>query len=100
MRLEDPHRPYVDEVGFPCPQCGGRMRARARGHRRLVRLGRDAVRPGARAVRERGALRARFPADFICEALDQTRGWFYSLLAIVVAALRRRRPTATSSASG
>ena len=36
----------------------------------------------ARAVRERGRFEARFPADFICEALDQTRGWFYSLLAV------------------
>ena len=45
--------------------------------------GRDAVRPAPRAARERGALRgSSFPADFVCEALDQTRGWFYSLLAI------------------
>ena len=40
----------------------------------------------------------RFPADFICEALDQTRGWFYSLLADLDAAVRPA-PTATSSAS-
>ena len=39
----------------------------------------------ARAVRERGAGSSeRFPADYICEALDQTRGWFYSLLAVSV----------------
>ena len=43
----------------------------------------DAVRPAPRAVRERGRCsRQRFPADYICEAIDQTRGWFYSLLAI------------------
>ena len=41
----------------------------------------------------------RFPADFICEALDQTRGWFYSLLAISTLLFDRRR-FATSSASG
>ena len=40
----------------------------------------------------------RFPADFICEALDQTRGWFYSLLAVSTL-LFDRSPTATSSAS-
>ena len=45
--------------------------------------GRDAVRAVARAVRERrSASSSDFPADFICEALDQTRGWFYSLLAV------------------
>ena len=38
----------------------------------------------ARAVRERGHVGERFPADYICEALDQTRGWFYSLLAVSV----------------
>ena len=69
---------------LPLPAVRRADDARARGHRRLVRLRLDAVRAGPRPVRERGALRARFPADFVCEALDQTRGWFYSLLAISV----------------
>ena len=55
---------------------------RAGGGRLLVRLRRDAVRPVARAVREPGAVRGAFPADYICEAIDQTRGWFYSLIAV------------------
>ena len=42
----DPHRPYVDDVVVPCRACGGRGPARAGGHRRLVRLGLDAVRAG------------------------------------------------------
>ena len=41
----------------------------------------------------------RFPADFICEALDQTRGWFYSLLADLDAPVRPARATRTCSAS-
>ena len=41
----------------------------------------------------------RFPADFICEAIDQTRGWFYSLLAVNTLVFGRSRRTATSSAS-
>ena len=49
----------------------------------MVRLGRDAVRPAPLPVRERARhFEHGFPADFICEAQDQTRGWFYSLLAV------------------
>ena len=83
-RSSDPHRPYVDERRrCPCARVRRADAPRARGDRRLVRLGLDAVRPVARAVREPGASsRQQFPADYICEAIDQTRGWFYSLLAI------------------
>ena len=48
----------------------------------MVRLGRDAVRAAPLPVRERERFAERYPADFICEAQDQTRGWFYSLLAV------------------
>ena len=55
-------------------------RARAR---HVVRLGLDARRAVPLPVRERPTRSTtRFPADFICEAIDQTRGWFYSLLAV------------------
>jgi isoleucyl-tRNA synthetase len=79
----DLHRPAVDDVTIECPKC---------------------EQPGARRVEpvldawfDSGAMPAaqfhypfeheelfaqRFPADFICEAIDQTRGWFYSLLAV------------------
>jgi isoleucyl-tRNA synthetase len=50
----DLHRPYVDDVTFCLPECGGDMHARARGHRRLVRLRLHAVRAVALPVRERG----------------------------------------------
>ena len=74
--------------------------ARARGHRRLVRLGLHAVRPVARAVRERGHVRgSSFPADYICEAIDQTRGWFYSLLAISTLLFDQRAVQDRASAS-
>ena len=59
--LEDPHRPYVDDMTFDCEQCGARDAPRARGDRRLVRLRRDAVRPAPRAVREPGAVRGALP---------------------------------------
>src|SRR4051794_2009601 len=84
IRLEDPHRPYVDDVGFPCPQCHGRMRRVPE----VIDVWFDS---GAMPFAQEHApfqhedrFARRFPADFICEALDQTRGWFYSLLAISV----------------
>jgi isoleucyl-tRNA synthetase len=76
----DPHRPFVDEIILPC-DCGGEM------HRvpDVIDVWYDS---GAMPFAQHhhpfagpSALEGRFPADFICEALDQTRGWFYSLLA-------------------
>jgi isoleucyl-tRNA synthetase len=81
VALEDPHRPFVDEVSFPCPECSSEM------HRveEVIDVWFDS---GAMPFAQYHAphenkeqFEARFPADFICEALDQTRGWFYSLLA-------------------
>ncbi len=78
----DLHRPYVDEVQYDCPKCGDRM-ARVPD---LIDVWFDS---GSMPVaqwhypfenEERFA--RQFPADFICEAVDQTRGWFYSLHAI------------------
>jgi isoleucyl-tRNA synthetase len=80
--LDDPHRPYVDEVTFACQECGGQMRR----VEEVIDVWFDS---GAMPFAQYHApfeheehLRAHFPADFVCEALDQTRGWFYSLLAI------------------
>ncbi|HEU4656683.1 MAG TPA: isoleucine--tRNA ligase, partial [Capillimicrobium sp.] len=82
VRLEDPHRPYVDEVAFPCPECDRPM------HRvpEVIDVWFDS---GAMPFAQHHApfenedvFASHFPADYICEALDQTRGWFYSLLAI------------------
>ena len=78
----DLHRPYVDAVEFPCPSC-------AKPARRLVPVI-DAwfdsgSMPSAQhhfPFENREAFEHAFPADFICEAIDQTRGWFYSLLAV------------------
>lgn len=85
----DPHRPYVDAVTFGCPGTGG------------APCGLTATRvpevidawfdsgsmpfaqwgyPHAPGSKE--AFEAAYPADFICEAIDQTRGWFYTLMAI------------------
>ena len=78
----DPHRPYVDELTWPCAACGGTMRRAPE----VVDAWFDSgAMPYAQWHHpfEHGEEFARhFPADFICEGLDQTRGWFYSLLAI------------------
>ncbi|GAA2347359.1 isoleucine--tRNA ligase [Saccharopolyspora halophila] len=80
----DPHRPFVDEIAFDCPSCGepairvpdvidawfdsGSMPFAQLGYPHL---------PGSAAELARS-----YPADYICEAIDQTRGWFYTLMAV------------------
>jgi isoleucyl-tRNA synthetase len=82
VQIADPHRPFVDEIGFPCEQCGEPMKRVPE----VIDVWFDS---GAMPFAQHHApfenqdrFEAHFPADFICEALDQTRGWFYSLLAI------------------
>ena len=80
----DPHRPSIDEVTFPCPDCADGTDMRRvepvidawfdSGSMPTAQWGY----PGAPGSAESFV----FPADFICEAIDQTRGWFYSLLAV------------------
>jgi isoleucyl-tRNA synthetase len=78
----DPHRPYVDEVAFPCPECG----ERARRVNYVIDAWFDSgSMPFAQwhyPFANEDLFERRFPAHFIAEAIDQTRGWFYSLLAI------------------
>ncbi|MSR35903.1 MAG: isoleucine--tRNA ligase [Gemmatimonadetes bacterium] len=78
----DPHRPYVDELTWPCAECGGVMRRAPE----VVDVWFDSgSMPYAQwhyPFEHKEEFAKHFPADFICEGLDQTRGWFYSLLAI------------------
>ena len=61
--------------------------------------GLDAVRPVRRAVPQRRARSsAAYPADFICEAIDQTRGWFYTLMAVGTLVFDQSLATATCCA--
>ncbi len=82
VRLEDPHRPYVDAVGFPCPQCNLRMERVPEVIDVWFDSGSMPFAQEHAPFEHEERFEARFPADYICEALDQTRGWFYSLLAI------------------
>ncbi|MDA0567050.1 isoleucine--tRNA ligase [Streptomonospora sp. S1-112] len=78
----DPHRPYVDDVAFPCPQCG----AEARRVPEVIDVWFDSgAMPFAQwgaPHRNKEAFEANFPGQYICEAIDQTRGWFYSMMAV------------------
>ena len=79
----DLHRPWVDELTWPCPSCGD---GQVRRLEAVLDVWFDSgAMPAAQwhyPFEGRDRFERRFPADFICEALDQTRGWFYSLLAL------------------
>ncbi len=76
------HRPYIDAITFPCEKCGGTM------HRvpEVIDCWFDSgAMPFAQwhyPFENKEIFEKYFPADFISEAVDQTRGWFYSLIAI------------------
>ena len=84
--LGDHHRPYVDELSFPCTEdgCGQPMRRVPE----VIDVWFDSgAMPFAQhhsPFEHEELFRETYPAQFICEAQDQTRGWFYSLLAIAV----------------
>jgi isoleucyl-tRNA synthetase len=82
VRLEDPHRPYVDHVTFPCPDCDGEMTRVPEVIDVWFDSGSMPFAQYGHPHHDTEQFPRQFPADFICEALDQTRGWFYSLLAI------------------
>jgi isoleucyl-tRNA synthetase len=77
----DLHRPYIDEVTVECEKCGGEMR---RVESVIDTWYDSGAMPFAQfhyPFENEELFEERFPADFICEAIDQTRGWFYTLLA-------------------
>ena len=77
----DLHRPFVDAVTIPCAKCDGTMRRVPDVIDCWFDSGAMPFAQRGYPQHDRGAFKASFPADFIAEAIDQTRGWFYSLLA-------------------
>jgi len=81
------HRPYIDQIPIKCEKCGGEMK-------RVEQVLDCWFDSGSMFLAQNPGILAQkrdlkdivkeisFPADFICEGIDQTRGWFYSLLAI------------------
>jgi isoleucyl-tRNA synthetase len=83
-KLADHHRPYVDNIAFPCTQAHCNLEMRRVPEVIDVWFDSGAM-PFAQLHsphENEDLFQKNFPADFICEALDQTRGWFYSLLAV------------------
>jgi isoleucyl-tRNA synthetase len=81
-KLSDLHRPYVDEFTYSCLHCGGGMRRVPEVIDCWFDSGAMPFAQWHYPFENRDTFRANFPADYICEAVDQTRGWFYSLHAI------------------
>ena len=82
LSKSDLHRPHVDEIKFKCSECGERMK-------RVPELidvwfdsGSMPIGQWHYPFENETQFKESFPADYICEAVDQTRGWFYSLHAI------------------
>jgi isoleucyl-tRNA synthetase len=80
--VEDPHRPYIDEFTFPAPSGNGTMRRVPEVIDAWYDSGSMPFAQWHYPFENKELFEQRFPADYICEALDQTRGWFYSLLAV------------------
>lgn len=80
--IEDLHKPFIDSVSLTCPVCAGKM---IRTPEVLDCWFDSGAMPFAQyhyPFNKDGKFESQFPADFIAEGVDQTRGWFYSLLAI------------------
>jgi isoleucyl-tRNA synthetase len=78
---QDLHRPYIDELKLRCPECGEEMERVPEVIDAWYDSGSMPFAQFHYPFENEELFEQRFPADFICEALDQTRGWFYSLLA-------------------
>ncbi|RMG68798.1 MAG: isoleucine--tRNA ligase [Calditrichaeota bacterium] len=78
----DLHKPYVDEVHFPCPKCSATMHRVPEVIDCWFDSGSMPYAQWGYPFKNQDQFEKNYPADFICEGIDQTRGWFYSLLAI------------------
>ena len=76
------HRPYVDDIHIKCPKCGGKMTRVKEVMDCWFDSGSMPFAQYHYPFENKQLFENQFPADFICEGIDQTRGWFYSLLVI------------------
>jgi isoleucyl-tRNA synthetase len=85
----DPHKPFIDGYIWAC-RCGGMMRRTPEVIDTWFDSGAMPYAQWHYPFQHQAEFERHFPADFICEGVDQTRGWFYSLLAIATAAFDRQ----------
>ena len=78
----EPHRPYVDDVTFKCPKCDGTARRVPDVIDAWYDSGSMPFAQWGAPYHDQDVFQQSYPAQFICEAQDQTRGWFYSLMAV------------------
>jgi isoleucyl-tRNA synthetase len=78
----DPHRPGIDEIGWDCDECGGRMQRVPEVADAWFDSGSMPFAQWHYPFENAEEFERSFPANYIAEGVDQTRGWFYSLLAI------------------
>ncbi|RFU22730.1 isoleucine--tRNA ligase [Geodermatophilus marinus] len=78
----DPHRPFIDEVTFTLPGEEGTYRRVPQVIDAWYDSGSMPFAQWGAPYRDQAEFEAAYPAQFICEAIDQTRGWFYSLMAV------------------
>jgi isoleucyl-tRNA synthetase len=78
----DPHRPYIDEVTFACKECGETATRVPEVIDAWYDSGSMPFAQWGAPHRNAEEFERSYPAQFICEAIDQTRGWFYTLMAV------------------
>ena len=83
-KISELHRPYIDEITFKCDKCGGLMKRVPEVIDCWFDSGSMPFAQYHYPFKDKDLIdkKNQFPADYICEAVDQTRGWFYTLLAI------------------
>jgi isoleucyl-tRNA synthetase len=85
----DPHKPHIDAYTWPCRACGGTMRRAPEVIDTWFDSGAMPVAQWHYPFEHEAEFHGHFPGDFIAEGVDQTRGWFYSLLAIAAGVFDR-----------
>jgi len=78
----DPHRPFVDDIVISCPDCADQARRVPEVIDVWYDSGSMPFAQFGAPLRHEAEFRQSFPAQFICEAIDQTRGWFYTLMTV------------------
>ena len=82
QKILELHRPYIDQVHLKCPECGGKMTRRPEVIDTWFDSGSMPFAQYHYPFDNKDLFEKTFPANFISEAVDQTRGWFYTLMAI------------------